>query len=229
MAALRTAQQVNDYVDKCLSWRKKELTTLKFLIEKATPPTQDVLLRGGVALLYAHWEGFVKEVSEAYVDYISRLGLNYCQLRPNFVALAMRGRISECGGTRKTSIHLKLVDFFLTEYNGRAQFPREGGINTESNLRSNVLKEIMVTLGLDFSLYETEATYIDTHLVDARNSIAHGEPMAPTQKEYKELHQKVIGFIETYRNQIENATVTGLHLAKPTPPSGDTPNCPASP
>lgn len=59
--ALRTAEQLSDKLSEELVWRKKELSEVKSLIETKFPPYKhNALIRSGICLLYAHWEGFVK-------------------------------------------------------------------------------------------------------------------------------------------------------------------------
>jgi hypothetical protein len=59
--SIRTAEQLYDVLAADLIWRKKELSAYKLAMEAAerSPDRRQAFLRGAVALLYAHWEGFV--------------------------------------------------------------------------------------------------------------------------------------------------------------------------
>ena len=88
-----------------------------------------------------------------------------------------------------------------------ANVPYKKVIDTKSNLSSTVLLDIISALGLDGSQFATRLKFIDNNLVNPRNHIAHGESMELTVDEYILLHDGVINLIETFRTEIENASV----------------------
>ncbi len=59
---LNTAEQLSDRLSHDLAWRKKELSEVKSLVETRSfsDSKHKALVRSGICLLYAHWEGFVK-------------------------------------------------------------------------------------------------------------------------------------------------------------------------
>ena len=57
---IRNIEQLEEELTKDLSWRKKEMLSLKILIEKDSV-NENILLRAGMALLCAHFEGFIKK------------------------------------------------------------------------------------------------------------------------------------------------------------------------
>ena len=61
--AVRTINELQDALDSTLSWRRVELSALKGMIEQHESRSQSLpagrsLRRAGIAMLYAHWEGF---------------------------------------------------------------------------------------------------------------------------------------------------------------------------
>ena len=54
---------------------------LKLGVRHPSSLTEATLVRAGVTLLYAHWEGFVKNSSLLYLNYINNQMLNYNELR----------------------------------------------------------------------------------------------------------------------------------------------------
>ena len=70
--SVRTSEELIDRIDKDLIWRKKELTILKTALQSARQDRKPVLLRSLVTLLYAHWEGFIKNTSQSYLEYVSK-------------------------------------------------------------------------------------------------------------------------------------------------------------
>ena len=94
----------------------------------------------------------------------------------------------------------------------RSTLPYKGAIDTESNLSSTVLKEIIWCLGLDYSPYETSEKIIDFKLLGRRNFIAHGIVMPVDLAEYIDLHNRVITLMDIFKNQIENSAVTKSYI-----------------
>ncbi|MEA5570017.1 MAE_28990/MAE_18760 family HEPN-like nuclease [Calothrix sp. UHCC 0171] len=206
--SIRTAEQLSDKLSNDLAWRKKELSEIKSLVEAKNVSAQrhQVLLRSGVCILYSHWEGFVKLAANSYLEYVRSKRLTYKELSSNFLALAMKEKLKEAKETNKPSLYIPVCDFFLSELNQRCTLPKDA-ISTASNLSSEILKEITDILGIDFSLYSTKSILIDAKLLKTRNEIAHGNYSVFDKDEYIELHLEVIGMLDIFRNQIENAAI----------------------
>ncbi|WP_017319412.1 MAE_28990/MAE_18760 family HEPN-like nuclease [Mastigocladopsis repens] len=206
--SIRTAEQLSDKLSGDLAWRKKELSEIKSLVEAKNVSEQrhKALLRSGVCILYSHWEGFVKLAANSYLEYVRSKKLTYKELSSNFLALAMKEKLKEAKETNKPSLYIPVCDFFLSELNQRCILPKDA-ISTALNLSSEILKEITDILGIDFSLYSTKSVLIDTKLLKTRNEIAHGNYSVFDKGEYIELHLEVIGMLDIFRNQIENAAI----------------------
>ena len=71
---IRSQYELSEYLSGSLSRRKREVTTIKFLVSRARTHEVEPLLRAAICLLYAHWEGFVREAATAYLSYVSRQG-----------------------------------------------------------------------------------------------------------------------------------------------------------
>lgn len=202
---IRTLDQLSDSLAKDLAWRKKELADLILLIESAIPSSQEkALLRSGITILYAHWEGFVKTAASNYLEYVSKKSLRYDELSSNFVALALKTRSNQANETNKATIFTESIDFIRSKLNERSSVPYQNVIQTGSNLSSSIFREIACVLGLDYSSYETKQILIDKTLLARRNSIAHGEYSYLDKEEYLELHLQVIGMMNTFSKQIED-------------------------
>ncbi|GBF81494.1 MAE_28990/MAE_18760 family HEPN-like nuclease [Aphanothece sacrum] len=204
----QTAEQLSDRLSDDLIWRKKELSELKSLVENKgfSPQKHNLLTRSGICILYSHWEGFVKLAANSYLEYVRLKKLRYEQLSSNFLSLAMKDKLKEAKETNKASLYIPVCDFFLVELHNKSSLPKEA-ISTASNLSSEVFKEITYILGLDFSLYSTKSKLIDEKLLKNRNEIAHGNYLMIDTEEYIELHTEVIGMLDTFKTQIENAVL----------------------
>ena len=206
---IRTTDQLIDRIAQELVWRRKELTELKALVEESHGKLRSrVVIRAAVALLYAHWEGFVKKASAYYLEYVASHRLPYSRLAPNFVGLTLRSKFHSLGASTKISAGNELADFFCNSLNQQSSLPYREGIDTKSNLSSKALLDILDTLGLDHTHFQTRLQFIDSNLVNPRNHIAHGEELSLTTEEYLALHHDVLTLIETYRNEVENSSIT---------------------
>jgi hypothetical protein len=94
---IRTLEHLNQRLTDDLIWRKKEISDLKSLIESKNFSTSkhNAILRSGVTLLYAHWEGYIKTAATSYLEFVARQQLIYDRLAINFVAIAMKFKLNE--------------------------------------------------------------------------------------------------------------------------------------
>ena len=101
MKKIRTLEQLSDKLAEELVWRKKELSILKSLIDSKSfeSAKRNALLRSGITMLYAHWEGFVKVAANSYLEFVAMQKLPYNQLANNFIALAMKDQLDQAKET----------------------------------------------------------------------------------------------------------------------------------
>jgi len=205
---IRTVDSLIDRIAADLVWRRRELTELRGLAKRSEGQLlEKVIIRAGVALLYSHWEGFVKAAGSHYLEYVASNRLPHQQLAPNFLALTLRSKFHDLGASEKVSSANALADFFCSSLATRSKVPYKDIINTKSNLSSKVLEDIIAVLGLNHDQFRLDLKFIDGNLVNPRNHIAHGESLSLTLVEYLTLHDRVISLIETFRNEIENSCI----------------------
>lgn len=207
--SIRSIDDLSDRLASELAWRKKELSVLKYYIDMAKEEYgyNRVLSRCGVAVLYAHWEGFIKLASRYYIEYIAMQRLRNDQLQPNLLTLSLCSTVAFSPDSRKYSEYGKLTDFFLASNSSRAILPFKQGLNTESNLSSKVLKEITWCLGVDYAFYESKEKFIDSHLLNKRNHVAHGQDIDIDPNDYLEMRTIVIDMMSVFKTELENSAI----------------------
>ena len=209
--AIRTKEDLIDRIATDHVWRIKEISEFKSLIGSSSlsRSRKKMLCRAGVALLYAHWEGFVKKSGTYFLEYVSLQRLPVSDLKSNFITLMMKNQIDASSKSKKYSVFDRLTDFLLTNQSNQSKVPFKKVVNTESNLSTTVLKEITWCLGIEYELFESKEKLIDVKLVGRRNHVAHGEDMVVNIGDFLEMADEVIGLMNTFRNLVENSAVSG--------------------
>lgn len=215
---IRTAEEFIDFMDRETSWRKRELAVLNSEINKThySTYTSEALLRSAVMLLYAHWEGYIKNSSIAYLDHVLIQKFEYKKLALHFRAIGIKHDLNEMYNTNisKMGKLMDILEFLLNKQEEKCRFTPEKIIDTKSNLNSKVFKEIVITLGLDYKNYETKENLIDQKLLNYRNNIAHGKELVVNGNDYQELFKEVIVLIDTFKNDLENSAILKSYLLK---------------
>jgi len=206
---IRSAFELSNALDDALAWRKKEISTILLTIksQKRTHIKQ-AQLRASVPILYAHWEGYTKEASSYYIEYVSRQRLTYNELSTNFILISCWAALKEISRSNQFHLHNQFIDFLTYSQNERATIPFEGVIDTKSNLSSKVLQNLLFVIGLPFDeFWISKSLLIDGKLLHYRNKIAHGERLLIDESTFFELHDLVINSLNYMKNAIENSAI----------------------
>lgn len=205
---IQTLGILQDYLDAEFAWRLKEIADIKNAVRTTQAPRQKTVIRAGVPLLYAHWEGFVKNAANAYINYVSCKKLKFEELADNFVVLGVKKHLENFGSAKKMSLNLESVSFFRKNMATRAEIKIGSAIDTESNLNSSVFLNIALTIGIDANRYKSRANFIDLSLLKRRNHIAHGEFVGLEEPAYRQLSDDVITLMRWVKDDIENSAST---------------------
>ena len=202
----RTVDELQDHLDEGIAWRRIELHALAGAIEDAEQkypglPLSRAFARSGVALLYAHWEGFVKEACQGYVDFVAVRKLRFNELNDGLLKISLEALLRRLD-SGDDSASAALIDVVRRPTVARTKFSKNEIVDTKSNLRHNVLLEILEKIGFPVDSFATKANLIDKSLCDARNSIAHGRDHYPDPKAFALLRDSVMEMIEEIRDMI---------------------------
>lgn len=201
---IRSLGELQDSLDKGLSWRLKEVSYISSNTRSAKSFAQAALLRAGVPLIYAHWEGFVKEASEAYLTYVASQKLRYGELASCFVVFGAKKYVASLIDSRRSEVNIEAVEFFRRNTVVQADLSVSNAVNTESNLSSTVFENIAISLGISIAPYQAYANLIDKVLLARRNKIAHGEYLDIDASAFEQLAEEILALLRMYKTDIEN-------------------------
>ena len=213
MSKARTESELSAQLDSDLTTRLRELSDLKRAILDAAPNSRTVLLKALVALAYANWEGFVKYSATKYFEFISIRKLPYTALSQQFYANSFLIRMGSFV-TNKPSVksRIEFIDHVLTASAQRFSHINPDLINTGSNLKFEVLRDICLVCDIDINLFQAHETFIDVFLLKRRNSIAHGEDASIGVDEIDALVDNTIELMRTFKNELENKIYSKSYL-----------------
>jgi MAE_28990/MAE_18760-like HEPN len=204
MPKIRTVTQLQEALDAEMSWRIKEISAFK-LATKTKEGNRKVFVRAGVALVYAHWEGFIKAASEAYLNFVDNQGHLYRDLKSCFAVFGLKGKLALLIDSRQAKPNIEAFDFVLGELDKPARMRMSNAIDTESNLTSKVFANIASSLDIATTAYETKFNLIDESLVRRRNKVAHGDYLDLEADDFRSLADNVLQLMRDYKTDLQNA------------------------
>lgn len=212
MKKIRTLTQLQDFLDKESLWRIKEIDDLKHLVRSSESVRRDTMIRAGVPLLYAHWEGFIKNSSLGYLNFVNNQRHKYNELTSCFIVFGLRKKLNDLSFSRQSHLNIEIVDFLLTELSERTVLQMKEAIDTESNLNSSVFENIALAIGIEPEPFKKKYDLIDESLLKRRNEIAHGEYVDLDSDAYRKLADEIITLMRNYKTEIENSASLKKYL-----------------
>ena len=210
MSKINSIEKLNSKIDTELAWRKQDLTGLKFDVDAArlmSIKDKERRIKSGIVLLYSHWEGAIKNISDYYLEFVSNQGLKYSEIKPNFLTLGLSKQIDSVSRSKKSTLRNELITKVLSMDNLIFDISTRNIISADSNLNSEVFKEITATIGVPIENFETSFKAIDEKLLQNRNFIAHGENFnrmvgISEIEDYIEIHEIVVRKIDDFAQMI---------------------------
>ncbi|MCX7207493.1 MAG: MAE_28990/MAE_18760 family HEPN-like nuclease [Proteobacteria bacterium] len=178
---------------------------MKSAVSDASTATRSVLLKAVIALSYAHWEGFVKFSAQQYFNFIATKRLPFSQLNEQFYKNSFLASLNSLSQNRiSIEERFALIDNILLSQGKRFKRVNPDLINTGSNLKFAVLKDICLICCVDFNNFHNEEDFIDRVLLKRRNAIAHGDDVTIGVEEVDELINKTTSLMRHFKNELEN-------------------------
>lgn len=129
MLKIRTLEELQENLDKDMAWRLKKISTFR-MASKLEGQKKKPFICAGIALLYAHWEGFIKRSSECYLGYVAGRGLRYSELKSCFAVFGLKGQLETLLEGRKSKSNVAAFDFISSGLNEVAKLQMSAAINT---------------------------------------------------------------------------------------------------
>lgn len=208
---IRNKEEYEDYISKDIAWRKKELTKLKFLVGKPRDVDLETATRAGIVLLYSHWEGFIKYSSHAFFDYLNYKEISYVKLKNHLKVCAIIEHNNN-NWPKRCFEELNDICNNRINYNNKFQIDPKKYIETDSNLKSSVLKKIMAQVGIDYSEFQLFENLIDQQLLGKRNEVAHGNRVSISKDEFNHIYTEITQLLRLYQTLITNVVAQDEYL-----------------
>lgn len=178
-------------------WRKEEIEVIEKMLSESSninDKAQFVLLRVYLPLLYAHWEGYVKNIFIELNKFLNTLNLEISKFRDEIITLFIiqtHGKLLEVEEFYKKNYSKtrEFVSRVISYFQTQEKISLHEKSNTQSNLNYEVLQKLIDSYGMSsdnltianensLSSIETIKKTLDG-LLHKRNSIAHGAEMKP--------------------------------------------------
>jgi hypothetical protein len=214
----RDLEYLEDALERDLSWRKRELLQLKLAINKNnTTLHKSTLIRSGIALLCAHWEGFIRTATNFYLLHIIDNKIKVKDLNNNFIAYALKNNFRQIKDSEKITVYTRFLNqvdrcgdnLLKLDYTDE---PDARIVNTESNLSSKLFNEILQSIGLDCTPYLLKKQLIDRDILKQRHEIVHGEDSRRIDYNFEDVYVQLLEIIEKVRTQIVEAAENKKYL-----------------
>lgn len=208
---IRTSVELLSAIDDDLSWRKKELRYLASRISGSESDSQLSYIRASIALLYAHWEGFVVTALRAYLNFVNHQRILFEELRPELRVAILKVEIRRVEREAGNTARAALMRAYEEAIGRSHKFTPESIITGDSNLNSSRFLGLLAVAGLDESAFAAASMFLDASLLEKRNDVCHGERLSIDVTGYLSTEAQVIDLIEQLKVAIMNAAALSAY------------------
>ena len=204
---MNALQSVLENVTNNFEQRRLEITKLRRVtLNWEGKSLEATVVDMGIPMIYAHWEGYVKEVCQLYLEYVeSSVGCSR-ELHADLLGYMWTPQLRPLIGGLNSERRRAVAELALDSHRAPVAFSEtEKAIDTKSNLRYSVLESIAEALHLDITLLATWKRNLDV-LVDMRNNIAHGaRPRSLTCSDFEGYAARTLALMEAFEGVIVSA------------------------
>lgn len=208
---LRTA------IADCLDRRRTALTeTVRVVAAHKDTVLHPRACAMAIPMLYAHWEGFAKEVLQLYVEFIEKSAVSQREAQASLLAYSWSGSFRKLSSNLSHDKKVELIERFLGSLTEALAFEkREREIDTKSNLLFEVLEDLARFFCLDISPMRDQSKKLDA-LVNRRNNIAHGgREQKIEDSDIEDYRALVLNLMESLEKVLESAVQASSYRRSP--------------
>lgn len=213
---MRTIYEYSEALTADIAWRKKEISQFKLEAksQKSGIPIP-TLVRAGIPIVYAHYEGFTKCCATNYCAFLEEQREKTLHLSSFAIAQAYKSQLDLAAQSSSTHLFAEFIDtIFMNKI--QKSFPINSSINTESNLSSSVLEKMYKSFGIDYSRYTiADKAFIDTQVLEKRNKIAHGEKCNVDKDDFVRICNGIEELLERICTDFTNHVTLKAHIKTP--------------
>ena len=207
---IKTFSNLSDALDKDFTWRKNELYHISKNLRTGTTAKDKAFIRSAIPILYAHWEGFAKNSTSYYIEFVKYQRLNHYELQTQFIALSLKNKLNLLD-INNIEAQTNILESLINDFGSRSNIPHKDVIKTRSNLKFSVFREILFIIGIDVALFISYSELIDD-LVDARNHIAHGQYLKVDKPTFDRMYRETLNVMTKLKTEIENSAVQKKYM-----------------
>lgn len=196
-------EQITNNLDR----RRFDLTSVKRVVFGFVgKQLESKAVEMAIPMIYANWEGYIKEVCQIYLEYVESAVPQCSQLKPVLLGHLWTPILRPLTGGLNPD-RIKIVAEAALNLKSPVAFSNaEKAVDTKSNLNFRVLERISTFLCLDISALVGWKPHLDA-LVHLRNNIAHGSP--PNKMTLSDFDQHVSSTI-TLMEDFENVLISSM-------------------
>ena len=211
---IRTQSNFLNALNDEFLWRHKELLDFRFYARTTNSIFSKTLIRAGVPLAYAHWEGFVKNGTELLLNFVSHQGLKNIELADVYYVNSIKNNLTTLQTAHRSVAAISAACLIRDSHEALAKISHKNFVDTSSNLSSDVFEQLASSIGISTAAYLHLYPYIDESIVNQRNKIAHGEYLQLDLANFHALTDRVSDLLRMYKTDLENKVIDGSFRKK---------------
>ncbi len=211
---MRTEEEFLHDLADALNRRRGEISNTRRVVHQFRDNVlEQTAARMAIPILYAQWEGFVKESLQDYIRFMEERDIQESRLHPSLLAYSWLPLARRLAGGLNFDKQTHIVLRALQVQERVAEFAaEEREINTESNLGFAVLEKLSKWFNIDIAPLHDKGKPLDA-LVGRRNNIAHGEqPQKIVAEDIDDLASFVLDILERFEGVLIDAVSTASYM-----------------